>query len=80
MTEQPKEQRLSMIDGVGNNRTASLKGQAKANSKKEMEPVLSPDGRISVLQRLKDKQAIVNARYGRAATVQEKDDMQRSRK
>lgn len=37
------------------------------------------DGRISVLERLKEKQAIVDARYGRVVQERTVNDLQRNR-
>ena len=69
-SEMADEQNYNMIDGVSNNRSS-------AKSKKL---VAGPDGRISVLKRLKEKQAVVDARYGRAVPERTIDDMQRNRK
>ena len=64
------EQNYNMIDGVSNNRSSA----------KSKNLVAGPDGRISVLERLKEKQAVVDARYGRAVPERTIDDMQRNRK
>lgn len=64
------EQNYNMIDGVSNNRSSG----------KSKDLAAGPDERISVLERLKEKQAIVDARYGRVAHDRTVDDMQRNRK
>lgn len=69
-SEMADEQNYNMIDGVSNNRSSG----------KSKDLAVGPDGRISVLERLKEKQAIVDARYGRVAQERTVDDMQRNRK
>lgn len=84
------EQNYDMIDGRANNRpkegqrtsgqrTAERSDEGKILVKKPATKA-APGKRKSVLQRLRDKQAEVAARYGRKSPEQAKDDMERNRK
>ena len=76
-----------MIDGVSNNRgRKSLQAEKPQTqeppTQKPVQRHVSGEKkqRVSVLQRLKEKQNEIAARYGRNAPEQEKDDMERKRK
>ncbi len=86
------EQNYDMIDGRANNRSKEdHRKEATKSVEKSAEPkkmgkgatnknAAVPGKRKSVLQRLRDKQAEVAARYGKKAPEQAKDDMERNRK
>lgn len=86
------EQNYDMIDGRANNRSKEdhRKEAAKIAEKsdKSKKPIKEANNknaavsgkRKSVLQRLRDKQAEVAARYGKKAAEQAKEDMERNRK
>lgn len=85
--ESGTEDNYNMIDGIRNNR----RRQAKEQEAQSMEKPPSgrneragkvPGKRVSVLQRLREKQAEVAVRYGKKAPEQSRDDvsMERNRK
>jgi len=85
--ESGTEENYNMIDGVRNNRRRQVQEQEAQNTEKsapaKMESVeKEPGKRVSVLQRLREKQAEVAARYGKKAPEQIRDDvsMERNRK
>lgn len=77
--ESGTEESYSMIDGLRNNRR-DLSTKQQANIKAEADH--EPSKRISVLRRLREKQAEVAARYGNKEPVQSREDirMERNRK
>lgn len=76
------EANYSLIDGTNNNpkKQQQTEEVKKSKSQPERAPAGGKKKRPSVLKRLKEKQEIVAARYGKAAPEQEKDDMERNRK
>ncbi len=85
--ESGTEDNYNMIDGIRNNRRKQAKEQEVQDSEKspsgqhEMN-VKEPGKRVSVLQRLREKQAEVAVRYGKIAPEQSRNDvdMERNRK
>ena len=75
--ESGTEDNYNMIDGVRNNRRRQAEAMKEAVDAAEPS---KPGKRVSVLKRLREKQAEVAARYGRQAPEQVKDDMERNRK
>ena len=83
--ESGTEDNYSMIDGIRNNRRRQEK---EAQGPEKHAPVKIESGekesgkRVSVLQRLREKQAEVAARYGKNAPEQSREDlsMERNRK
>ena len=78
------EQNYDMIDGRTNNRSKDAPAkkeseQARESGEQSKRPALSGK-RKSVLQRLKEKQEMVAARYQKTAPEQTKEDMERNRK
>lgn len=86
------EQNYDMIDGRANNRPKESRTQPSPEDKREpadkASPVpntspkysSAPGKRRSALERLREKQEEVAARYGRKEAEQEKDGMERNRK
>ena len=85
--ESGTEDNYNMIDGIRNNRRRQAQAQEAQGSEKHA-PVRiesaerEPGKRASVLQRLREKQAEVAARYGKKAPEQSREDvsMERNRK
>lgn len=76
-----------MIDGIRNNRRRQAQAQEAKESEKHAPVKIEtlekePGKRVSVLQRLREKQAEVAARYGKKAPEQSREDlsMERNRK
>lgn len=76
-----------MIDGVRNNRRRQVQEQEAQNNEKAVPgrtefAVKETGRRVSVLQRLREKQAEVASRYGKKAPEQTHEDvgMERNRK
>lgn len=88
--ESGTEQNYNMIDGVTNNKSSEPtiekqtdKAQTEedaAEKKTAPRQKNQPKERKSVLQRLREKQDIVAAKYGRKAPDQEKEEVERNRK
>ena len=86
-TEMMLEDDYNMIDGIRNNRRRQAQAQEAQGSEKHA-PVKrksaekEPGKRVSVLQRLREKQTEVAARYGKKAPEQSREDvsMERNRK
>lgn len=88
--ESGTEQNYNMIDGVANNKSSkptimNQAGKAPAEEDTVEKKTIPrqknhPKKRQSVLQRLREKQDIVAANYGRKAPDQEKEEVERNRK
>ena len=88
--ESGTEQNYNMIDGVANNKSSkptimNQAGKAPAEEDTVEKKTIPrqknhPKKRQSVLQRLREKQGIVAANYGRKAPDQEKEEVERNRK
>lgn len=88
--ESGAEQNYNMIDGVANNKSSKptiMKQAGKAPAEEDTVEKKTiprqknhPKKRQSVLQRLREKQDIVAANYGRKAPDQEKEEVERNRK
>lgn len=87
--ESGTEQNYNMIDGVANNKGSKpiiMKQAGKAPAEDAVEKKTTPrqknhpKERQSALQRLREKQDIVAANYGRKAPDQEKEEVERNRK
>ena len=88
--ESGAEQNYNMIDGVANNKSSkptimNQAGKAPAEEDTVEKKTIPrqknhPKKRQSVLQRLREKQDIVAANYGRKAPDQEKEEVERNRK
>ena len=88
--ESGAEQNYNMIDGVANNKSSKptiMKQAGKAPAEEDTVEKKTiprqknhPKKKQSVLQRLREKQDIVAAKYGRKAPDQEKEEAERNRK
>jgi len=85
--ESGTEENYNMIDGIQNNRRRQAQEQESQTREKSVpdrkeSAEREPGRRVSVLQRLREKQAEVAARYGKNAPEQTRDDvsMERNRK
>ena len=85
--ESGTEENYNMIDGVRNNRRRQVQEQEAQNNEKAVPgrtefAVKETGRRVSVLQRLREKQAEVASRYGKKAPEQTHEDvgMERNRK
>ncbi len=77
--ESGSEQNYNMIDGIANNRRAPVAEKPVYKTSLLQEKTGSQE-RKSVLKRLREKQEEVVARYSRKVPVQEKEDVERTRK
>lgn len=75
--ESGTEENYNMIDGLRNNRKRTVEQQREETEKATGR---AAGKRVSVLQRLREKQAEVARRYGKQPAEQAKDDMERNRK
>jgi hypothetical protein len=75
--ESGTEDNYNMVDGIRNNRRRQKEVMKEAGNPPETS---TPGKRVSVLKRLREKQAEVAARYGKQAPEQVNDDMERNRK
>ena len=75
--ESGTEENYNMIDGLRNNRKHAVEQQQEETEKSSGR---AAGKRVSVLQRLREKQEEVARRYGKQPAEQAKDDMERNRK